>query len=220
MSFVIICGILWHTGCTHFSVIQLVRQFCALPSECLAPWQHQQLNVSLHQVSSVVDMLGVQVTNWQHLSCRCWKPCTISACFHGITHTPYTVINWQCIFTGATHKKQHTSDLKVCHGSGRPSIFNLTYLQYPLMTVQWYNLHVLTACLTLQSHDIISCQTCCYLILWNFLVYLSEVENSKYGTRNTATRGSTTGMKKDMPLILNNKHAVGVTRTATTSSHI
>jgi len=35
---------------------------------------------------------------------------------------------------------------------------------------------------------------------------LSEVENSKYGTRNT----STTGMNKDMPLILKNNHAVGV----------
>jgi len=42
-------------------------------------------------------------------------------------------------------------------------------------------------------------------------VYLSEVENSKYGTRNTSTTGSTTGMNKDMPLILNNNHADGVT---------
>jgi hypothetical protein len=42
-------------------------------------------------------------------------------------------------------------------------------------------------------------------------VYLSEVENSKYGTRNTSTTGSTTGMNKDMPLILNNNHAAGVT---------
>ena len=41
-------------------------------------------------------------------------------------------------------------------------------------------------------------------------MYLSEVENSKYGTRNTSTTGSTTGMNKDMPLILNNNHAVGV----------
>jgi len=38
-------------------------------------------------------------------------------------------------------------------------------------------------------------------------VYLSEVENSKCGTRNT----STTGMNKDMPPILNNNDAVGVT---------
>jgi len=42
-------------------------------------------------------------------------------------------------------------------------------------------------------------------------VYLSEVENSKYGTRNTSTKGNTTGMNKDMSLILNNNHAVGVT---------
>jgi len=42
-------------------------------------------------------------------------------------------------------------------------------------------------------------------------VYLSEVENSKYGTRNTSITGNTTGMNKDMPLILNNNHAFGVT---------
>jgi len=41
-------------------------------------------------------------------------------------------------------------------------------------------------------------------------VYLSEVE-TKYGTRNTSTTDSTTEMNKDMPLILNNNHAVGVT---------
>ena len=87
------------------------RQFCALPSECLALWQRQQLNMSVCHTSSVVDMLGAQVTTCQHLSCHCWKPCTISACFHGITHTPYTFTNWQWIFTGATHithKNQNT----------------------------------------------------------------------------------------------------------------
>jgi len=42
-------------------------------------------------------------------------------------------------------------------------------------------------------------------------VYLSEVGNSKYGTRNTSTTGSTTGINTDMPLILNNNNAVGVT---------
>ena len=36
-------------------------QFCAPPSECLALWQCQQLNVSVHHASSVVDMLGAQV---------------------------------------------------------------------------------------------------------------------------------------------------------------
>jgi len=42
-------------------------------------------------------------------------------------------------------------------------------------------------------------------------VYLSEVENSKYDTRNTSTTGSTTGMNKDLPLILNNNNAIGIT---------
>jgi len=42
-------------------------------------------------------------------------------------------------------------------------------------------------------------------------VYLSEVENSKYGSRNTSTAGSTNGMNKVMPLFLNNNHAFGVT---------
>ena len=34
---------------------------------------------------------------------------------------------------------------------------------------------------------------------------------SKYGTRNTSTTGSTTGMNEDMLLILNNNNAAGVT---------
>ena len=177
-------------------------QFCALPSECLALSRHQQLNMSVHHATSVVDMLGAQ-----HLSCHCWKPCTVSACFHGITHTPYTFTNWQWIFTGATYitqKSKHTPYFKVYHGSSRPSIFNLTYLGYPLIAVQWHNLHVPITCLNLQSHDTISCQTCSYLIIRNFLVYLSEVENSKYGTRNTSTTD------KDMPLILYNNHVIGV----------
>ena len=81
------------------------RQFCALPSEYLALWQCQQLNVFVRHASPVVDMLGAQ-----HLSCHCWKSCTVSACFHGITHTPYTFTKWQWIITGATitHKNQNT----------------------------------------------------------------------------------------------------------------
>ena len=130
----------------------------------------------------------------QTLSHHCWRPWTVSACFHGITHTSYSFTNWQWIFTDATHithkNQQHTSYFKVCHGSGRLSIFNLTYLWYPLIAVQWYSLHVLITCLNLQSCDTVSCQTCCYLIFWNFLVYLSEGENSKCGTRNTSTTGS------------------------------
>ena len=190
------------------------RQFCALPSECLALWQRQQLNMSVCHTSSVVDMLGAQVTTCQHLSCHCWKPCTVSACFDGITHAPYTFTNWHGIFTGATHithKNQNTlhTSKSATVPADHPSL--MTYLCYPLIAVQWQNLHVPITCLYLQSHDTISCQTCCYLIFWNFLVYLSEVENSKYGTRNTSITGNTTGMNKDMPLILNNNHAFGVT---------
>ena len=133
----------------------------------------------------------------------------IYACFQGITHNPYTFTNW--CYTHHTQKSKRTSYFKDCHGSGRPSIFNLTYLSYPLMAVQWHNLHVPITCLNLQSHDTISCQTYCYLIVWNLLVYLSEAENSKYDTRNTSTTGSTTGMNKDMPLILDNNNAGGVT---------
>ena len=115
----------------------------------------------------------------QHLSSQCWKPCTISTRFHSITHIPYTFTNRQWIFTGATHhtqKSKHTSYFNVCPGSGRLSIFNLTYLWYPLIAAQWHNPRVPITCLNMQSHDTISCQKCCYLIFWNFLVYLSDVE--------------------------------------------
>ena len=49
------------------------------------------------------------------------------------------------------------------------------------------------------------------LFFETFLCTCQEVENSKYGTRNTSKTGSTTGLNKDMPLILNTNHAVGVT---------
>jgi hypothetical protein len=42
-------------------------------------------------------------------------------------------------------------------------------------------------------------------------VYLSEGENSKCGTRNTSTTGGTTGVNKDVPLIMNNNLDIGVT---------
>ena len=126
---------------------------------------------------------------------------------YSIHHLQLAVDFYWCI-THHTQKSKHTSYFKVWHGSGKPYIFNLTYLGwYPLTAVQSHNLHVPITCLNLQSHDTKSCQICCYLIYWNFLVQLSEVENSNYGTRNT----STTGMNKDMPLILNNNHVVGVT---------
>jgi len=75
------------TPSVHIFLCNPIRsgQFCELPSECLA------LTVSAAE-------------------CVC-RPCTISACFHAITHH--------------TQKSKHTSYFKVCHGFGRPPIFNL-----------------------------------------------------------------------------------------------
>jgi len=112
-------------------------------------------------------------------------------------HLHQLALDFNWCNTHHTQKSKHTSYFKVCHGSGRPSIFNLTYLRYPFIAVQCHNLHVPITCLNLQSHDNISCQTCCYLIFLNFFVYLSEVENSQYGTRSISTTESTTGMNKD-----------------------
>ena len=137
--------------------------------------------------------------------------CLFSWYYTYTIHLQQLAVDFHWCNTHHTQKSKYTSYFKVCHGSDRPSIFNLTYLWYPLTAVQWHNLHVPITCLNLQSHDSISCQTCCYLIFWNFLAYLSEVENSKYSTRNTSTTGSTTGMNKDMPLTLNNNHTIGVT---------
>ena len=190
-------------------------QFCALPSECLALWQRKQLNVSVRHASPVVDILGAQVTTCQHKFCHCWKPCAISMPVFMVLHIIHTPSppgsGVSLCYTHHTQKSKHTSYFKVCHFSAGPSISNLTYLCYPLIAVQWHNLHVPITYLNPQSHDTISCQTCCYLIFWNFLLYLSEVENSKYGTRNTSTTGSTIGMNKGIPLILNNNHAIAVT---------
>ena len=123
-----------------------------------------------------------------------------------VQHTSHTKIKTHFIIQSLPYFQQ-TIHLY----SSRSSIFNLTYLWYPLIAVQWHHLHMLITYLNLQSHDTISCQTCCYLIFWNFLVYLSEVENSTYGSRNTSTAGSTIGMNKGMPLFLNNNHAFGIT---------
>jgi hypothetical protein len=115
-----------------------------------------------------------------------------------ILHTLHQLsVDFHTGATDITQKSKHTSYFSICHGYSRLSIFNLTYLWYPLTVVQWHNLYVPITCLNLQSYDI-SCQTYCYLIFLNFLVYLSEAEHSKYGTRNTSTTGSTTRINKDM----------------------
>jgi len=161
-----------------------------------------------------MEMLGAQVTAYKHvlpLFRAMHHICLFSWYYTYSIHCLQLAVDFHWCNAHHTQKSKHPSYFKVCHGSGRPSIFNLTYLRHPLIAVQGHNLHVLITRLNLQSYDTISCQTCCYLIFLNFLVYLSEAENSKYGTRNTSTKGSTTGMNKDMPLILNNNHAVGVT---------
>jgi len=181
-------------------------QFFALPSECLALWQRQQLNVSVCHASPVVDMLHAQVTTCQHVL-------PLLKAMHHIClfswYYTYSILLHQLAvdfhWCNTHHTKIKTHFILQSLPWFWKTIFNLTYLWYPLIAAQWHSPHVPITCLTLQSHDTISCQTCCYLIFWNFLVYLSEVENSKYGTRNTSTTGSTTGMNKDMPLILNNK---------------
>jgi len=186
------------------------RQFCALPSECLALWQRQQLNVSICTASSVVDAgcPGHYLsTSALPLLKAMHRICLFSWYYTYSIHLHQLAVDFDWCNTHHTQKSKHTSYFKVCHGSGRPSIFNLTYLWYPLTAVQWHNERVPITCLNLQSHGTISCQTFCYLIFWNFLLFLSEVENSKYGTRNA----STTGMNKDMLLILNNNHAIGIT---------
>jgi len=52
-------------------------------------------------------------------------------------------------------------------------------------------------------------------MLLPYILKLSSVpvtgRKLKYGIRNTPTTGSTTGLNKDMPLILNNNNPYGVT---------
>jgi len=84
---------------------------------------------------------------------------------YSIHHLQLAVDLYWCN-THHTQKSKHTSYFKFCHSSGRPSIFNLTYLWYPLIAAQWHNRHAAIKCFSLQSHDTISCQTCCYLIFF------------------------------------------------------
>ena len=86
--------------------------------------------------------------------------CLLSWYYTYSTHRPQLAVDFYWCNTHHTQKSKHTSYFKVCHGSGKLSFFNLTYLCFPLIAVQWHNPHVLITCLNLQSHDIISCQTC------------------------------------------------------------
>jgi len=175
-------------------------QFCALPSECLALWQ----------VSSWTCLYATHQLQW---ACLVPRTVLVNICPATVeSHAPYLCLfSWYYTYSIHLHQLvQHTSHTKIrthfillslpwfrktIRLQSDVLMLSTTYLCYPLTAVQWHNLHGPITCLNLQSHDTISCQTCCYLIFLNFLVYLSEVENSKYGTRNTPTTGSTNGMK-------------------------
>jgi len=59
------------------------QQFCALPSECLAFWQRQQLNVSMPRVCS-----GHAWCSGQYLSTPVLSPCLPVCMVLHILHTP------------------------------------------------------------------------------------------------------------------------------------
>jgi len=180
------------------------RQFCALPSECLALWQHQQLNVVVLHASSVVDHAWCPghylSTSVPPLLKTMHRICLFSWYYtYFIPHQLAVDFHW--CNTHHTQKSKHTSYFKVCHGSGRPSIFNLTYLWYPLIAVQWHNLHVVNTRLNLQSHDTTSCQTLF------FETYLCTCQREI--TQNMVQGTHLQQAVQDMLLILNNNHAVG-----------
>jgi hypothetical protein len=59
-------------------------------------------------------------------------------CLFSHTHTirlHRLAVDFHWCFTHHTQKLKHTSQFKVCHGSRRPSIFNLIYLCHPLTAV-------------------------------------------------------------------------------------
>ena len=107
------------------------RQFCALPNECLALWQSQQLDVSVCHASAV-DMLGAHVTTCQHLSCYCWKPCTIPMPVFMVLHILHTPAP-----TGATHithKNQNT-----LHSSSLPWFRKTIRLQSDILMLSTHS---------------------------------------------------------------------------------
>ena len=134
----------------------------------------------------------------QHLSSQCWKPCTVSACLHGITHTPNTFTNWQGISTGATHITHENQN--ILHTSKSAMV----PADHPSLIWHTYGIHSqLYNDTTCSPMIIFHVRQAVTLFFETFLCTCQEVDNSKYGIRNTSTMGSTTAMNKDMPLILN-----------------
>jgi len=99
------------------------RQFCALPSECLALWQCQQLNVCTPHIicsghawcpghylsTSVLPLLKAS----HHI-------CLFSWYYTYPIHLHQLAVDFYWCNTHNTQKSKHTSYFKVCHGSRRP----------------------------------------------------------------------------------------------------
>ncbi len=126
VNFVIICGILWHPVCTHFSVIQLILDNSVHYPVNVCSLQCQQLNMSVHHTSSVVDMLGAQVCPATLQSHVLYLP--VFVVLHILQTPSQLTVDFNWCNTHHTQKSKHISYFKVCHVSNRPSIFNLTYL--------------------------------------------------------------------------------------------
>jgi len=89
-------------------------QFCALPSECLALLQCQNLNLFVRQTSPVVDMLSAQVTTCQHLPATVESHAPYLPVFVAlhILHTPSPTGSGSSMVQHASHTKSkhlHTS---------------------------------------------------------------------------------------------------------------
>ena len=123
--------------CVHTLLCNPVcpRQFCALPSGCLELWQRQQLNVCMPHIicsghawcpghyltTSVLPLLKAM----HHV-------CLFSWYYTYSIHLHQLAVDFHWCTTHLIQKSKHASYFKVCHGSSRPSIFNLIYLWYPL----------------------------------------------------------------------------------------
>ena len=130
MSFVIVCGILWHPVlCNPVRP----RHFCALPSECLALWQHQQLNMSVHHEYLVPRSLPVNIS-----------PATVeSDALYVSVFMVLHILHTRSSPSSGFSLVQHTSHTKIktLHTSKSAMVTadypsNLTYLWYPLTAVQ------------------------------------------------------------------------------------
>ena len=153
-------------------------------------------------------MLGAQVITCWHLSCHCWKPCHHICLF--LWYYTYTFANWQWIFTGATHISKHTSYFKACHSSSRPSIFKLTH-------VLMVSTHSCTMTQSTCANYMLKSAVPWYYFMSDMLSYFLKLpcvpvrgRKLKIWYKEHIHNRDTTEMNKDVPLIVNNNHAIGV----------